>query len=84
MSFSDTAASYLAVQGDSVLGWFFSFLFFFNLFFGCCKLAFVRIICGFSLSSEVLKLLLKLLLKKGFSELSMEKKKVYSFPRQIF
>lgn len=32
MSFSDTAASYLAVQGDSVLGWFFSFLFF-SIFF---------------------------------------------------
>lgn len=32
----------------------------------------------FSLSSEVLKLLLKLLLKKGFSELSMDKKYIPS------
>lgn len=56
----------------------FSFFFFFSkfpLYFFpfCFKLAFARILCDFSPSSEVLKLLLKLPLKKAFSELTMEK-----------
>lgn len=44
-----------------------------HLFPSSFKLAFARILYDFSLSSEVLKLLLKLLLKKAFSELTMEK-----------
>lgn len=79
MSFSDTAASYLAVGGggSSVLCWvFFSFPLFFFLLLqsSICK----NYMWFLSLSSEVLKLLLKLLLKKGFGQLSMEKKYILS------
>lgn len=77
VSFSDTAGSCLPVgwQGVSVLLFFFFFFSKFPLYFFpfCFKLAFARILCDFSPSSEVLKLLLKLPLKKAFSELTMEK-----------